>query len=531
MRNLLLSLLFLGVAFFSHTSIFAQNFYDADKIQEIRIQFQDEDWQYLLDSLKKHDGGRILADLMINGTYYKDVGIRYRGSSSYTYAGSKNPFNIKLSYTDSTQRINDVKTIKLSNLTSDPSYIREVLAYEIARDYMPAPEANYAKVFINGRYEGLYTNIESINSTFLKKHFGSSENAFYKCTPYKRKTQNKECLKGFYASLMYQGGKDVCYDGVYEDKNEVGYKPLDNLMRVLKEEPDKIEDVLNVHATLWMHAFNNVVVNLSSYSGKFSHNYYLYQDNDGKFHPIIWDMNLAFGSFKSTGDGPSLSVDQIHKMDPLLHASNTQKPLIQALLQNTRYKKMYLAFVRTLLREHFRNQSYLVRAKTLQKMISTPIKDDWNTYFEHWQFEKSLDEITNEGTEDIPGLANFMTERTTFLRGHDAMLAYYPSVELRTYNPTKLDAKGQMTIKAKVGRKPTSVNLYYRNEGETQYQMASMLDDGKHQDGAKKDGIFAAQIPAAKDAVIEYYIMAENKGAIRFEPQNFFTKPHQIVGE
>ncbi|MEM7105185.1 MAG: CotH kinase family protein [Bacteroidota bacterium] len=514
---------------FSTQSSFAQDFYDINTIQEIRIEFKDPDWRYTLDSLKiSTDGERVKADVIINGIRYNDAGVRYRGSSSYVYAGSKNPFNIKLNHTDKSQIHDGVTTLKLSNNSSDPTYVREVLAYSIARKYVPAPKANFAAVYINGKFEGLYTNIESVGSKFLKKRYGSSDNAFYKCTPYIDGSDPSGCLKGVFAALVYQGDGPKCYTGIYEDKNESGYEALISLVKALKDNPSELEAILDVNETLWMHAFNNALVNLSSYSGKFSHNYYIYQDDEGRFHPILWDLNLSFGTFKNTGIGFSLNLDQLHTMDPLLHKGNSEKPLISALLQNKRYEKIYLAHLRTILRENFRNQEYLETANKLRDLIAPYIRKDWNTYFEYWQFEESFDQTINEGTEDIPGLAAFMTQRTNFLRKHPSLLYLYPTVELLKDEIT-INADNSATIKTRVKNRPTSLIIYYRNKGDLKYKSVAAFDDGKHEDGKKKDGVWAAKIPLKQGQTVEYYFMAENKGAIRFEPQNYYVAPLNLI--
>ena len=63
--------------------------------------------------------------------------------------------------------------VKLANSFFDPTMLRDVLGFKIYRDYMPAPEANWMKVYIDDEYIGLYPNTESINRQFLEKHFDS----------------------------------------------------------------------------------------------------------------------------------------------------------------------------------------------------------------------------------------------------------------------------------------------------------------------------------------------------------------------
>ena len=60
--------------------------------------------------------------------------------------------NIALDYVQENQDYQGFRTIKLSNVKNDPSFLREVLSYEIARKYMVASQSNHAKVYVNDAY-------------------------------------------------------------------------------------------------------------------------------------------------------------------------------------------------------------------------------------------------------------------------------------------------------------------------------------------------------------------------------------------
>ena len=172
---------------------FAQNsFYNIDTIREIKIDFNTNSWDHILDSLYvKGDNERIMATLTIDGIQYDSVGIRYKGFSSVSVDRVKNPFNIKLDYLIDDQNHFGIDKIKLSNVISDPSFIREVLTYEIARKYMPASESNFANLYINDTLWGLYTNTEAVNKDFIRKHYDNRYNPFFKCNP-----ENLDILPG-----------------------------------------------------------------------------------------------------------------------------------------------------------------------------------------------------------------------------------------------------------------------------------------------------------------------------------------------
>ena len=166
-RFILTFILFLQFNLFSQSS-----FYDIDTVREIRINFYDLNWDSILDSFYiAGNNDRILADLVIDGNQYDSVGVRYKGYSSASVDRLKNPFNIKLDYTIEDQSHEGVKKIKLANGYQDPSFIREVLSYEISRKYLPSSQANFSNLYINDSLWGLYTNVESVNSPFLIKHF------------------------------------------------------------------------------------------------------------------------------------------------------------------------------------------------------------------------------------------------------------------------------------------------------------------------------------------------------------------------
>ena len=98
--------------------------------------------------------------------------------------------------------------------------------------------------------------------------------------------------------MVYLGADSACYRNSYEKKSKIGWTKLVQLTDILNNQPDEIAAILNVDQVLWMLAFNNVLVNLDSYTGRLAHNYYLYEDTTGQFNPILWDMNMSFGGFR-----------------------------------------------------------------------------------------------------------------------------------------------------------------------------------------------------------------------------------------
>lgn len=526
-RNLLL---LIGCLLFSATLI-GQNsgeddFYNTDVIRQIKINIKQQNWRSLLDSLRKHGDEYLVGTANIDGQTYSNIGIKYRGSRSFKIGAKRNPLHLKLNFINKNQRHQGYKSIKLSNSLRDPSMVREVLGFEIARKYMPAPKANYAQVYINEEYYGLFANIEQIGGEFLTNHFGDKDGSFFKCSPDLKSVAPDGCKKNVFAALIHEPDA-ACYLNNYELVGENGWDDLIQLTKTLAQNPGKIDRILNVDQALWMLAFNNVLVNLSSYSGRQSQNYYLYQDSTGRFTPIIWDLNLAFGSYKSAIAGSDLRLKQLQELDPLLHVDNKYKPLISQLLQNPAYKKTYFSHVRTILYENFDNESYLDRAEELQKLIEVPFINDPNRKYALEDFRKSLKATVGERSR-IPGIKELMGKRTKLLKRN---------TDLRIVPPTITEVMAQrraqyasnitdFSIQAKVDKLPQTVKLIYRYHKEGKFKEAIMLDNGKSNDTESGDGIYTAKVVRGPNDYIEYYIVAENTAAINFEPSNYMYQLH-----
>jgi len=514
----------------------AKDFYDLNTIRELRLTFTQKNWEEKLDSLRLYGNGSLLGGAAIDGKKYSDVGIRYRGSKSFRVGGKRNAYHIKMNFINKNQNHEGYKTLKLSNALRDPSMVREVLSYHIAGNYMPAPKANYVKLFINDKYIGVFINIESIDDNFLEKNYGSSDNSFFKCSPNLMLDEKpaEGCKNKIYASLEYESSAE-CYTANYEMKSKDGWDDLIGLTKTLKENPAEIGKTLNVDETLWMLALNNVLVNLSSYSGQHSQNYYLYKSDDGRFHPIMWDMNLSFGSFKNTGKGSDLKLKQLQTLDPLLHVDKEEKPLISQLLKNPLNKKIYLSHIRTIVYDYFVDGKYEKMAKDLQRMISNDMFKDPNKFYNHNQFLSSLTKTTGKRSK-IPGISELMSKRARFLKKHPELAIYPPNTEEVMVTGREKFEKNRITnfhITVKTDNSAKRVVLWYRFNGSDDYQQMYMNDDGNSKDGKANDKLYATTVDPVGDAEsMEYYIVVENAKMVTFDPPNYMYEPHMAsLGE
>lgn len=496
---------------------YAQGFYDMNTVQTIEINFSQLNWDYMMDTSKQGAEGYIVAEwIKINGTQIDSVGVRYKGNSSYSVNKVKNPLHIELDHYLPDNQYEGYTDIKLGNAFKDPTFVREVLTYKIARNYMPAPLSNYAKLYINGTYIGLYSNTESITKKFVDKHFYSNDNAFFKCNPV--------YSTGAKSNLAYLGSDSTLYFNGYEIKSDYGWNDLMLLCNTLKNDFPNIQSVFDVDRALWMLAIDNLFVNLDSYIGGICQNYYLYRSSNGSFNTILWDLNEAFGCFNNSGEGGPMNMTQMQQMSVWLHQSNTNWPLIQKLLNNPLYKRMYIAHYRTLYNEFFAADSYLAMADTLRTLIDADVQADINKMYTYTQFQNGMTTSITTGML-VPGIKLLMDGRKSYLTGTAEFQYQEPQIGMPFLSDTLPQINDSIIVSVQI-QNAQMVNLGYRHDKADRFVRIPMFDDGQHGDGTAADGTFGATLPIASSQT-QFYIYSENANAGRFLPERaeyeFFT--------
>ena len=277
--------------------------YEPTVLRTLFLEFENEDWEEELAAFKGSDV-EVPATLTVDGKAYPNVGVHFRGMSSYMMvpAGYKRSLNLSLDYVDSEQRLYGYKTLNLLNCSGDSSLLSTVLYSHIARQYFPAPKANFVKVVINGESWGIYCNVQQFNKEFLAENYPSDEGARWKVPG----------NPGADGGLRYLGENIDDYRRRFEIKSkdkEQSWKDLIHLCRVLNETPtDQLEQaiapILDIDTTLWFLALDVVLVNSDGYWTR-SSDYYLFHEAGGKFYIALHDMNEAFhGAGGPGGFGP-----------------------------------------------------------------------------------------------------------------------------------------------------------------------------------------------------------------------------------
>jgi len=511
MKKILLLITLIFIVFTS----FSQEVFDIG-IRKIEIFFAEPNWDDTLDVYYANDSGqRLIADsVIIDGEVDQDVGVKYKGNSSYNANNAKNPLNIRLDYVHNGQSIDRYNVLKLSNGFRDPSFVREVMAYEMAREYMPASKATYANVFINGNWNGLYTCVQSVDDDFTNEHFYERKGPFFKAD--NTGVQVPNCPAVLNGIWKYSADTN-CLQKAYEMQSSNDWTQLRNFLDTINNHFSEVEKVLDEDRTLWMMAFSNLTITLDGPINNIPHNFYMFKDNNGLFSPIIWDLNGSFGTFKNGLTIP-VTIQDLQELDIFHGSTNNQNKLTTQMFSSLEYRKMYVAHMRTILNEQFANGNYSTRALQLQAIIDSSVNADPNGFYSHSDFIANINSSVGTPTS-IVGISELMNARILYIQSLPEFTATPPTFSNITSNPVNPTPYSSVTISAEITN-ATDAYLGYRFKFHDAFTKVVMTDNGS--------GVFSATINVdARD--VQYYIYADNNDAGIFSPERAEKEFHQLA--
>lgn len=444
--------------------------YDPKVLRTLFLEFENPEWEKEMAAFY-HTDVDIPAKLTVDGKVYPNVGVHFRGASSFmmTPEGRKRSLNISLDFMDEEQRLGGYRTLNLLNANGDPTLLRSVLYLQIARQYIPAPKANFVKVVINGESWGVYPSVQQYNSDFVQEWFKTTKGTRWKTpgSPMGR------------AGLAYIGDDPSAYKKLYEIKSKDSPKSwaaLINLCKVLNETPaDKLEaalePILDIEGTLKFLALDKALINNDGYWTRAS-DYSIYLDEKGKFHLFPHDANetLAPAEMMGMGRGPRgpggpppgfgpggpggpggpppgfgpggpgggprgpggpggpggpppgfTPPPENAKLDPFAGSNDPNKPLISKLLAVPSLRQKYLGYVRDIATTWLDWNKLGPIATGYQSMLMSEVKADTRKLYSTEAFEKGLTEETSYpamgpfGSRPHMGLKQFVEERRKFL--------------------------------------------------------------------------------------------------------------------
>jgi hypothetical protein len=392
------------------TSAGSAPLYDPETVRTLFIDFPATDWERELADFYDTDVD-VPATVTVDGHTYPNVGVHFRGMSSFMMvpAGSKRSLNLSFDFANNDQRLLGYRTLNLLNVNGDPSFLRPMLYTEIARRYIPTPRTNYVRVVINGEYWGVYINAQQFNTDFTRDFFASTKGERWKVPG----------SPGGRGGLEYLGDSVDGYRRIYEIKTKESPEPwqaLIELCRVLNTtSPAALQaalaPMLDVDETLKFLALEVTLVNSDGYWTRAS-DYSLYRDERGRFHVLPHDTNEGLAEDRGPGPGRGGfgGGEGGIMLDPLIGLDDTSKPLRSKLLAVPALRVRYLAYVREIAENWLDWRTLGPLASKYRALIAKDVLADTKKLYTSDAFEAA----SGNGDESVRAFAD---GRRAFLLG------------------------------------------------------------------------------------------------------------------
>ncbi len=417
-----------------------------NRVITVRISMPPENWHKCMNDPYAQE--YVKADFEYDGRNIGAVGVRPKGNSSLNQAvvwnSPRMPLAVDFNLFNRARSLYGVKKVFLNNGWSDPTLIRERLAYDIFAEMdLPTPRSCLVDLWVNQIHLGVYTMAEMVDAAFLKRHFPDPTGNLYKPdvlsalldwteddlapqrikrarfqTPEPNAELNVNLGGGRLLDILRAMGEEESVAGYvratpipkeaglpmtnYRDYihamnlktnlDKPDYSALFKFLKVLNKEPaetfiQEIEKVLDIDSTLRFFAVSGVILHLDNYNS-IGHNAHFYEV-DGKFHIIPWDTNMAFGTFNSGIRKEGL----IHfYVDEPVAGPMNRYPLINRLLAHPPYLEKYRQYVKQLVDGPFSPEVMETKIDQLSRLVAPYAAADPHYFYAPGDWARCLNE-------------------------------------------------------------------------------------------------------------------------------------------
>jgi hypothetical protein len=485
----------------------ASGLYDKSTIKNVYLNFSQVDyWTQLTNNYVSETN--IPATMIYDDVIYPNVGIRFRGNTSYTTIGNsqKKSFSVETDFVDINQELLGYNDLKFNNAHQDPTFMREVLFCRMAARHTPIAKANYIHLYINNQDWGLYPNVQAVDKQFLSEWFLSNDGARFRATTGANGNGGGSPSWGDgTAAMNFLGTAETSYQQYYTlSSNDVVVDPWQKLIdacfslsTITASNIETVKTKIDIDKVLWHMACENIFTDSDSYIAKGKMDYMVYYEPEtGRTTSLEYDGNSSF----------QLNAATSANWSPFKNVNVANYPLLNKLILIPELRQRYLAHYRAILNETFTTSNSTAIIDELNNQIGALVSTDPKKLY-----------TTAEYISGIPALKSFVTNRRNYLVSNIEVSQIAPTIaSAKYYNSADEEyvapiANEISNIKAAVTSSSgiNKVLLYYATGLVGNFTKIQMYDDGQHNDGGAGDGTYGAQIPGyLANTLVRYYIEA-----------------------
>jgi len=345
------------------------DFYRSDQVQSIDLRVAEEDMERMLAALPKRV--YVPATFRWRDISMKKVAVRFKGnSSSNPKQTHKRSFLIKFDKYEDGGRFLGLRRAAFDNGVQFGSLFSEPIITEILRDLdIKTHRCNYATICLNGKYLGVYVNVERIDESFIEHHLPDQNGSLFKVDE-----------GGPGCNLQFLGDDPAAYGRTFEPKSKSAEKNVAQLVEFIKminqpmsdattslESKMEINDFLEVTAVMLLSgAFDQL-------TGWNPHNYYLYHNRkNDRWRYLPWDLDVGF-SDQAFGRIPVLADWNAAWPVP---ASGPPNPLLERIIADRALLARYRRAARVILDKYFEPERLCKVIDANYELIKKDLRSD-----------------------------------------------------------------------------------------------------------------------------------------------------------
>ena len=333
--------------------------FPSDRVLDVKITIDPEDWNTICHQRRDfrtaladrrqyhpidHPYTYVEATVSIDGIGFDRVGIRKKG-----FIGSQNStrpsLKIKLNHLDKQGQIDGVTNLTFNNNQQDTSLISQFMGYGLfSAAGLPAPRCAYAHLSVNGQSLGVYSHVERIHRSFLKRNFGTDDGVLYEGAVV-------DFFEDWSGSFEKKLGKD-----------KIGRPRIKQLIRALQLDNHEIESVMNelidLNSFYLFWAMEGLLGAWDGYSGN-CNNFFVYLNSEtNKFHFIPWGADSLFERFSHIKDD---------RKDPI--SVKTKGLVAHRLYQLKSGRQHYEHALREILGKYWNEKDLIAETERLEELL------------------------------------------------------------------------------------------------------------------------------------------------------------------
>ncbi len=415
-----------------------------------------------------------------------ECGLRIRGNTSRS--AQKKQFRISFNTFRPGQNLEGINDLNLYGMHNDPSISRAKFYYDLThRVGGRSARAAHVNLYFNGRFMGVYVNVEQMNEDFLQSEFAQDYGNLFKCL--------------WPADLVYISNNPNAYKltsggrRAYElmtNTTADDYTNIANFIRTLNQTASsqiycQLDSILDIESALLTLATDLSTGHWDSYYNK--NNFYLYNHPiDGRFRFMPYDPDNTLGI---QWGGPNYQT-----ISPFSFTPGESRPLYDKLMANTDTRNIYGFYLRRIANQQV-SSIFLAHMDSIRSRIAPfALVDTFRTLDYGFTYNKFLSSFAGAaaGGHVNSSIIPFLSARSNATLNASLGPANLPPIVHRPMVINPYPGR-RATVRVRIEDELSNgiqATVIVTQDGQS--QTLPLWDDGHHGDGVAGDGMYGAYV-------------------------------------